>query len=572
MKKIKELPQHLKEYIYPQEEVVYTAEDQAVWRFLLRQLSNYLRDKAYPCYIDGLNGSGIKIDSIPVIKELDKNIRNFGWSVVPVSGFIPPAAFMEFQSLGYLPVATAMRRIENILYTPAPDIVHETAGHAPILIDKEYALYLRNYSEVASKAIISSEDLSQYKLIRKISDLKELEGPSSSKVEKLEVELALLSSQMKISEAVYLGRMNWWTSEYGLVGDLKNPKIIGAGLLSSFGEAQQAFSDKVKKVPLSVDCINSSYDITNHQPQLFVARDFKHMSEVLYELENILSYKRGGIYGLNKAIEAQTVNTVAFENGLQISGALDSYENSGEDVTFIKFSGPTQICLNGQELTGHGKTYHSHGYSSPLGKIKELGSLPQDSHWDKWKNQIDFTKGKTIALTFKSGLTLSGEFKNVVLDGENKPLIIGFTKCSVTYGDRVYFDPSWGDFDLVVASKVISVFGGPADKPAFGELEEGFKPPVVQPNTDKNSNLNLFYKEVRDLRNTSANNAGQFNELSKHFFDGYKDKWLLNLELYEVAKNNNYNSHDLLDNLLKIKDQTPDPDIKTCIEKGLELC
>ena len=33
-----------------------------------------------------------------------------------------------------------------------------------------------------------------------------------------------------------LARMNWWTVEYGLVGDINNPKIYGAGLLSSVGE------------------------------------------------------------------------------------------------------------------------------------------------------------------------------------------------------------------------------------------------------------------------------------------------------------------------------------------------
>ena len=31
--------------------------------------------------------------------------------------------------------------------------------------------------------------------------------------------------------------LQWWTVEYGLIGDLNNPKIYGAGLLSSIGES-----------------------------------------------------------------------------------------------------------------------------------------------------------------------------------------------------------------------------------------------------------------------------------------------------------------------------------------------
>jgi phenylalanine-4-hydroxylase len=36
---------------------------------------------------------------------------------------------------------------EHIEYTPAPDIIHEGAGHAPIIANPEYAEYLRRFGD-----------------------------------------------------------------------------------------------------------------------------------------------------------------------------------------------------------------------------------------------------------------------------------------------------------------------------------------------------------------------------------------------------------------------------------------
>ena len=46
-----------------------------------------------------------------------------------------------------------MRQINHIAYTPAPDIVHEAAGHAPILHD-DYSNYLSDYAKLGVKATI----------------------------------------------------------------------------------------------------------------------------------------------------------------------------------------------------------------------------------------------------------------------------------------------------------------------------------------------------------------------------------------------------------------------------------
>ncbi|MFN8944649.1 MAG: aromatic amino acid hydroxylase, partial [Pseudobdellovibrionaceae bacterium] len=257
-----ELPSYLKRYIVIQNQDRYTPLDQAVWRYILRQLKSYLGQHAHESYLDGLSQTGISTEKIPLIKDISERLSKFGWRALPVSGFIPPAAFMELQSLGILPIASDMRTLDHLLYTPAPDIVHEAAGHAPLLVNKNYSNYLKEYAQIAKKALISKEDMNVYRAIRDLSDIKENPNSTDQDIATAEKNLTAANSAIThVSEAALLSRMNWWTAEYGLIGDLNSPKIIGAGLLSSVGESELFLSDSVKKIPLSIDCLNYYYDI-----------------------------------------------------------------------------------------------------------------------------------------------------------------------------------------------------------------------------------------------------------------------------------------------------------------------
>ena len=96
---------------------------------------------------------------------------------------------MEFQALGILPIACDMRSRQHLTYTPAPDIVHESAGHSPIIINEEYSNYLKLYGKIASKAVFSKEDENIYFAIRKLSDLKEDKNASKKEIMIAENEL-----------------------------------------------------------------------------------------------------------------------------------------------------------------------------------------------------------------------------------------------------------------------------------------------------------------------------------------------------------------------------------------------
>lgn len=520
------IPSHLKPFIVEQDYSRYTPEDQAVWRFIMRQLKNFLSEHAHESYLDGLVKTGITVDRIPEIVRIDEHLERIGWGAVAVSGFIPPAAFMEFQSLGILPIACDMRTLDHLLYTPAPDIVHEAAGHAPILANPDYAAYLRKYGEIARHAILSREDLEQYEAIRILSDVKE--NPESTPQDIAAAELRLEEINGKISytsEAALLSRMNWWTAEYGLIGSLNSPRIFGAGLLSSVGESKHCLSPSVRKIPLTVDCVEFSYDITEPQPQLFVANDFAQLGEVLEKLASRLAYRRGGEIGLKRAIQSETVNTVVLNSGLQIAGRLRNYliDEQGNPC-YLQFEGPSQLAVDGRELPHQGLAHHPHGYSCPLGNLKN--------------GELESVKVQQRAtLEFESGVRVEGVVKNL-LRQNGVLVLITFLDCRVTRGDQLLFDPSWGEYDMAVGHHVPSVFGGPADREKFGLADE-FVAKRVPPRTydPKTRQRHALYAQIRDLRErrgAAPQDAEFVRCLAAEYLKGDYE-WLAGLELLELC-------------------------------------
>lgn len=504
---------------------------------------------AHPVYAEGIRKSGIEVNRIPKIETISENLQRFGWRAVAVSGFIPPAAFMELQAHGFLPIACDMRTLDHLTYTPAPDIVHEAAGHAPILIDPEFANYLKRYAKVAKNAIISSEDLQMYAAIRSLSDLKEHPNSTKDQIDAAEKQLAKITANTShLSEAALLGRMNWWTAEYGLFGDLQNPKIFGAGLLSSVGESRNCLSPKVKKIPLSLDCINYSYDITEQQPQLFVTPDFATLLGVLEQLAETMAFKTGGISGLNKAIGSKSVNTVELDSGIQITGELfkiilgRKFEKEHE-VAYLSFKGPVQLAHMGFELDGHSIRRHPEGFGSPLGLIsgaqKNLARM-SDSEFAS----IGLRVGAPCDLKFNSGVCLTGEAVHITRSGEGKALVITFKNTLVKYQGEVLFKPEWGEYDMAVGSSVTSVFGGPADRDNYS-VEQDFEAARVPEKVLSEELLtkNSIYQLLSDLRSMrvapESNSLEKISLNLKNIFEivhgNFSDEWLLFLEIYELA-------------------------------------
>src|ERR1700741_664706 len=276
------LPKHLLQFAVDQRYDDYTSVDHAVWRFIMRQNTFFLREYAHKVYFQGLLNTGISFERIPRIEEMNDILAKIEWGAVAVDGFIPPAGFIAFQAYKVLVIACDIHQIQHIKYTPAPDIVHEAAGHAPIIVDREYSNYLQRFGEVGARAMSSKKDFELYQAIRHLSILKEQPNSDPKAIEEATREVEHRQKTLgEPSEMALLSRLHWWTVEYGLIGSLGSPKIYGAGLLSSIGESVSCLEPQVKKIGYSIDTANQPFDITTKQPQLFVCRDFEDLKDVL---------------------------------------------------------------------------------------------------------------------------------------------------------------------------------------------------------------------------------------------------------------------------------------------------
>ena len=533
---IDSLPEHLRPFVKHQNYQQYTPQDQAAWRFIMSELTHQLTESAHPVYLEGLAKTGISLDHIPSIEEMNDCLRDLDWRAVVVDGFIPPAIFMEFQALKILVIALDMRSADHLLYTPAPDIVHESAGHAPFIVDIDYAEFLQRFGEVGMKAISTKADLEQYEVIRQLSILKACPESKDEDIADAEETLKGLRERDDTpSEAALLTRLHWWTVEYGLVGSMEDYKIFGAGLLSSLGESQRCVDDlRVRKIPLTVNAVNTPYDITTEQPQLFVTKSCKHLTQVLEEFAASMCFVKGGAESVQKAIDAESVCTAVYDSGLQVSGRFSEVLcDVVGNATYIITEGPTQIAYKDKELSEHGVDTHAQGFGSPVGRLKDFHRCLSEYSVDELKTH-GIRVGETVELEYLSGITVRGILREIVRHNHHN-LLLSFEDCSVTDLDgRVLFSPDWGVYDLAVGSTITSVFGGVADR----EKRQLFRPTPsgTATNLSHDENLMKAYSAVADL-NTRATpvDVAELTPEITNLLSQYPNDWLIRSELLNVA-------------------------------------
>jgi len=568
---IERLPAHLKQFIKPQDYAEYTPINQAVWRYVMRKNVSYLSKVAHESYLNGLEKTGLEIENIPNMYGMNRILKEIGWAAVAVDGFIPPNAFMEFQAYNVLVIASDIRQLEHIEYTPAPDIIHEGAGHAPIIANPEYAEYLRRFGEIGCKAISSSYDYEMYEAIRLLSIVKEAENTPQSVIDAAEKAVNELQNQsVEMSEMAQIRNLHWWTVEYGLIGTVENPKIYGAGLLSSIGESAWCMTDKVEKIPYDLSAAYQSFDITKPQPQLYVTPDFAHLSFVLEEFANKMALRTGGLSGINKLINSKALGTIELSTGLQISGVFTNViEYDGKPI-YVQTTGKTALANREKELVGHGANYHAAGFGSPIGKLKGINLAIEDMS-PKDLMAYGIYEGKTVTLEFEGDIKVTG---NIITGSRNLQgaiIIISFENCTVTHLNTVLFQPEWGVFDMAVGKKVVSAFSGPADCNSFDMITHLPNSKTIKAEkTIEREELESYYNEIRNLRVNKIHSEKAF-EIFKIISIKYPNDWLLNLEIAEILHLQKVESslNEVLDYLNNLK--TKRPEISHLIDNGLEL-
>lgn len=514
------IPDYLQPFIVEQEPRRYTAVDQAVWRFVLLQLSDLLQHSAHPSYARGLAQSAISPDHIPSIAEMARGLATIGWSAVCVDGFIPPRAFQAFQALGVLPIAAEIRTPEHLPYTPAPDIIHEAAGHAPILIAPVYAAYVRAVGEVGTRAFASPADARIDRAVRVLSELKE-HPTTDHALAAAERELERAVSELgPPSEAARISRLYWWTAEYGLVGTPRDYRLYGAGLLSSLGESHFCHAPDVRKLELSAECTLVGYDITRPQPQLYVARDFEHLHAVLEEVSQTLAYDIGGEQAVHAALASAELCTIYFPGGAQVIGKPQLL-GTHDARELIGFEPGAALAFRGQLLGRVG------AYAVALGKLAD-GSDPRKLVADA-AGSID-PQGR-LGIRYASGVHASGVPCAGPWDLGDAGCWLRDVRLSWRGGELACAEP----YPWLLADRVVTAGAGSAS-PDVSPIEVGStpagpaqrrrvpKPKQLPPAAER---LERLYAEAAEARRQGARGRTTLAAVHTELGASYPHEWLL---------------------------------------------
>ena len=219
-------------------DVDYTDEEQGIWRHVAGRLEKLHEQHASPFYLRAKRDLGITTERIPQLTEMNRRLKELtGFRLAPIEGLVETRGFLSLLSYRTMLSTQYIRHHSRPDYTPEPDIVHEAIGHIPMFTNPSFA----DYSQFVG-------------LGAKIANDKQLEE---------------------------LGRLYWFTVEFGLVQDGDQVKAYGAGLLSSYGELEHAFSNDVDRRPFNLEeVVNHDYTYSDMQPVLYVIPSYAELKEV----------------------------------------------------------------------------------------------------------------------------------------------------------------------------------------------------------------------------------------------------------------------------------------------------
>lgn len=218
-------------------DVDYSPREQRVWRYVAEELEELQQKYASPFYLRAKKDLGITTEKIPQLTEMNRRLQELtGFRLAPIEGLVETRGFLSWLSYRVMLSTQYIRHHSQPAYTPEPDIVHEAIGHIPMFTNPNFA----DFSQFIGHGA-------------RIANDKQLEE---------------------------LGRLYWFTVEFGLVEHEGEIKAYGAGLLSSFGELEHAFSDKVERRKFDLEqVINHEFTYSDMQKILYVIPSYAELKE-----------------------------------------------------------------------------------------------------------------------------------------------------------------------------------------------------------------------------------------------------------------------------------------------------
>ena len=242
-------------FLTRQDYAAYTEDQHATWAELVSRRMPQLARHAAEEYLEGFAIIGLRHERLPNLEEISARLNpRTGWSTTPVSGFMPGPAFFEMLAERKFPTTTWLRKRDSLEYTPEPDIFHDVFGHVPMHAHPVFADFLERYGRIC--AAIPAED--------------------KDKLERM-------------------GRLFWFTVEFGVIRQNGEIKLYGSGLISSHGESTRLIENlKTGRGPeirsFNLDqVLNQQFLVSEMQKVLYAVESFDQIYEATQQAEEKLA-------------------------------------------------------------------------------------------------------------------------------------------------------------------------------------------------------------------------------------------------------------------------------------------
>lgn len=226
----------------------YTAEDRKVWQILFERQMKNLRGIASAAYLEAIDIIEFTKGRIPKFSEVNKILGDItGWSLHVVPCISPQKKFFQLLSKRKFTATSWLRKMSQLDYLEEPDMFHDVFGHVPLLTNQAYCDFFHGISEIA---------------LKHIDNLQAVE---------------------------MLGRVYWFTIEFGLIREDDELKIYGAGILSSPGETKYCLSTEPKRFNYNVrQILTTPYYTDKIQDKYFIIDSYEQLYDSLGEIEEVL--------------------------------------------------------------------------------------------------------------------------------------------------------------------------------------------------------------------------------------------------------------------------------------------
>jgi len=233
------------DWTVPQDWAHYTPEEHHTWDTLFARQAKLLPGRASDAYLRGLDVLKLSKPGIPDFRELsDRLMALTGWQVVAVPGLVPDDVFFDHMANRRFVAGNFIRRPDQLDYLEEPDVFHDVFGHVPMLADPVFADYLEAYGRGGQRAL----------------------GMDALK---------------------YLGRLYWYTVEFGLIAEPQGLRIYGSGIVSSYAESRFALDDpSPNRIKLDLARVmRTDYRIDDFQQNYFVIPSFDELLRLTVETD-----------------------------------------------------------------------------------------------------------------------------------------------------------------------------------------------------------------------------------------------------------------------------------------------